>query len=377
VLFFAVSAATASDASIDKCPSGKNRYEIKKSTSHKHSKYAPKHNTDDLFQEFRAYISSFDGPDDDNSDGKRDLLAVPHWVAYQLNGLPENSVKEADSNPELKSLYKYLRKSYKDNDSYFVEPDIPNDSPNWYSEPKFEFLLNSSSGGHKNSSKGIDDSYTHSDWQRGHLAMFDHAQRILPKEEGHRAGCNTFYFWNAVPQNGAMNRNAWKALEDYTAAAANKYGKVWIVAGPVFENSTFRTIGDDGEIPVALPDGLFKVVVREDENGKVHALAFYFEQDYEVKVENNKSRPIPVEKNWKSCGKKILCQVCEESFSRLTSIKYLEEKTGLEFPSSLDVIRDQIPNTYWNIQKQYWSLRKTKKGYRSNFYSDCFTQFSE
>src|SRR3546814_3249238 len=65
-------------------------------------------------------------------------------------------------------------------------------------------------------------------WNRGHLAMSDHAQRISPE-----AGCNTHVFWNASPQAADLNQGPWLHLENYSAAASNKYRSVWVIAGPI------------------------------------------------------------------------------------------------------------------------------------------------
>ena len=35
-------------------------------------------------RKFRAYISVFDGEDDDNGDGQPDFLGIPHFVAYEV-----------------------------------------------------------------------------------------------------------------------------------------------------------------------------------------------------------------------------------------------------------------------------------------------------
>lgn len=39
---------------------------------------------DDHIRRFRAYVSVFDGADDDDGDGKPDALGIPHFVAYEI-----------------------------------------------------------------------------------------------------------------------------------------------------------------------------------------------------------------------------------------------------------------------------------------------------
>ena len=57
---------------------------------------------------------------------------------------------------------------------------------------------------------------------------------------------------------------SWRALEDLTGAWAQAYGKVWVMQGPVFgKKAAPFFIGDAGERTVAVPDALYKIVVRE------------------------------------------------------------------------------------------------------------------
>jgi len=41
----------------------------------------------DQLREFEAFVSSFDGGDDDNGDGVPDTLDIPQWVAYGCAGM--------------------------------------------------------------------------------------------------------------------------------------------------------------------------------------------------------------------------------------------------------------------------------------------------
>lgn len=49
-----------------------------------HARYAPA--ARDMVKQFGAYLSSFDGDDDDDVYGEAGLLAVPYWVSYELRG---------------------------------------------------------------------------------------------------------------------------------------------------------------------------------------------------------------------------------------------------------------------------------------------------
>lgn len=129
-----------------------------------------------------------------------------------------------------------------------------------------------------------DDSYAysnafrriHKDWfVRGHLAMKLHAERL-----GSDAAWNTHTFFNAVPQRQNFNAGIWLDLEDLTAAWAQRFGAVWIITGPIFvDKSPFAYIGEPGEFPVAIPEVLFKIVIKEGAiEDEPDVLAFIYPQ---------------------------------------------------------------------------------------------------
>ena len=305
---------------------GASPYPAAVTPNYDHDRYAP--NEKEVIKRFGAYVSSFDRADDDNGDGAGDLLAVPEWVAYELKGVSPNAA------------------------GHYEEPDISIKRPaDWYKAPGLSFLWTDRADVTK---KRIDNSYDGIGrvWNRGHLAMADHAQRM-----SWQASCNTHFFWNALPQAADMNQGPWRHLEDYTAAAANKFGRLWIIAGPVFEkDKAIGFIGEakKGEVPVAVPHALFKVVVRETEGGNVDALAFFFPQAYE---EDSAGQPSPLE-TWVNCsGAKKAGHVYDHR-PRLTSVAKVEELTGLTFFPGVRnrrALRDTIPTALWAIEQQYWS----------------------
>ena len=303
---------------------GTSPYPAVATPDHDHARYAP--NEKEVIERFGAYVSSFDGADDDDGDGVGDLLAVPEWVAYELKGVSPNA------------------------DGRYKEPDISIEGPApWYKAPRLSFLWTDRAGVTK---KRIDDSYKHIGhvWNRGHLAMADHAQRI-----GWQASCNTHFFWNALPQAAKMNQGPWRDLEDYTAAAANKFGRLWIIAGPVFEkDKAIGFIGEakKGEVPVAVPHALFKVVVRETEGGNVDALAFLFPQPYK---EGDDGQPRPLE-TCVHCGKTKKDDPVYDYSPQLKSVAQIEELTGLTFflgVRNREVLRNATPSALWEIEEHY------------------------
>ncbi len=304
---------------------GHSPYPAASTPDHDHDRYAP--NQKEIIKRFGAYVSSFDGDDDDDGDGKSDLLAVPQWVAYELKGL----VPKADGE--------------------FEEPDISINRPNdWYKEPDFAFLWTNRTGVTKSR---LDNSYDGegSTWNRGHLAMADHAQRI-----SWQASCNTHFFWNAVPQAADMNQGPWRHLEDYTAAASNKFTRLWIIVGSVFERG--KPIGyigetNKGEVPVAIPHALFKVIVRDIGDGKVDALAFIFPQPY-AKASNGRQKPT---EEWVNCNKAKRLEHTYDHRPSLRTVAQIEDLTGLTFfPGAVnrDEIRVQEAEALWPVEEKYW-----------------------
>ena len=94
--------------------------------------------------------------------------------------------------------------------------------------------------------------YSHSGWDKGHMA---------PKADlrwSERSYWESHYFTNICPQSHQLNGGDWNALENAVRRWAKKYGRVWVVCGPVFDSCRYGTIGDAG---VQVPDAFFKAVL--------------------------------------------------------------------------------------------------------------------
>jgi DNA/RNA endonuclease G (NUC1) len=215
---------------------------------YQHGRYAPVAEAGDFVKEFRAYLSVFDGRDDDNGDGISDLLGVPEFVAYEM--------KQAA-----------------------VDPGPAPNRPGWMADP----ALRAAGVMPDDSTYHFSRDYrqAHPDdpqlqYVRGHLCTKVHAWRL-----GADADWNTHTFYNAVPQNTRMNGGIWLDLENLTAEWADRYGEIWIIAGPVFYgDAPSAWLGQPDEIPAAIPDALFKIVIRELPEGGLETLAFlYVNQD--------------------------------------------------------------------------------------------------
>lgn len=244
------------------------------------------------------------------------FTGIPKWVSYEMRSLMGGDGKA-------------------------IHPQGAKRPVKWYELEETAFLWKD-----HGLKPGIDTSYRGfaALWNRGHMAARNHANRISWQE-----GCNTHTFVNALPQFADMNQGDWLALENYAIAAANKFGRVWTIAGPVFEpEREIDTIGKEGTVPVAIPHALFKILVIE-RKGKVEARAFLFQQaDEEERGRYRKCAGTPQSKY--------------DLAAYSTSISALEKATGLSFlahlPDAARKAADAVSATEpWPIEAKFWADR--------------------
>ena len=96
------------------------------------------------------------------------------------------------------------------------------------------------------------DDYRNSGYDRGHLAP----AADMKWSVGAMHDCH--YLTNIVPQDNSVNAGAWANVEKNTRNWAQRYGNLYIVAGPVLSDRLIRHIGDT---PVPVPERLFKVII--------------------------------------------------------------------------------------------------------------------
>jgi DNA/RNA endonuclease G (NUC1) len=296
-------------------------------TDHDHRRVAPQGGS--LIKAFTAFFASFDDADDDTGDGQRDLRLNPEFVVYELRGVGPNI------------------------DGDFAEPAVSIDRPNrWYSSPELVPLVDTLEGV---TTRRLDDSFRGAGtvWNRGHLAMSDHAQRISAE-----ASCNTHNFWNASPQASDLNQGPWMHLENYSAAASNKYRSVWVITGPIFDSATPPlTIGDPGELPVEIPDAFFKILVHESPSG-IDTLAFIFEQP---NARDAEGKAVPTA-TWVNCSRAQSLGHIYDHRSQLVTIAQIEQRTGLRFfpeRSDRQDLIDRRATALWPVEARYWDPGNT------------------
>lgn len=94
--------------------------------------------------------------------------------------------------------------------------------------------------------------YSHSGWDKGHMA---------PKADmrwSEKSYWESHYFTNICPQNHELNAGDWNTLEIRVRAWARKFGRVFVICGPIVGENTNGTIGKKG---VLVPDAFFKAIL--------------------------------------------------------------------------------------------------------------------
>lgn len=130
----------------------------------------------------------------------------------------------------------------------------------------------------------------------------------------------------------------WLNLEYLCADWAEEYGAVWVICGPVvFGGKPSSWIGDEGEFPVAVPDALFKIVVRETSSG-FQVLPFIYPQKGEHYKRSSGE-------DWEY-----------DHTPYLTSVDVIEAVTGLDFFTSLEdeneaKLESRIPIELWDVSE--------------------------
>lgn len=198
---------------------------------------------------------------------------IPNWVAWDIT-------KEEVNNDR-----------YQRNDFFVSDPDIAASKAVAYED------------------------YSGSGYDRGHMC---------PAGDNHfdaTAMDECFYMTNICPQNHELNKESWNDLEMACRRWARRYGKVYVVCGPIVQNPDRpKTIGKWHK--VAVPDAFFKVIMVVN-NDTPQAIGYIFQ--------NNASR-----KPWKAY-----------------SVDEVEEHTGIDFfPSLPDEIENMVEANYnqnlWN-----------------------------
>ena len=158
--------------------------------------------------------------------------------------------------------------------------------------------------------------YSGSGWTKGHMAP---AADFRWDDD---AMDETFYLSNVCPQSEELNSGDWEYLERQVRNWARRYGKAWVVSGPIV-GADYETIG---ERDVAVPESFFKAVLVHD-GISYSSIAFIMGNDAE----------------------RYYLRDCA------VSINELEKKTGFDFfPALDDSFEEEVES---DVDLQVWSIR--------------------
>ena len=109
------------------------------------------------------------------------------------------------------------------------------------------------------------DHYTHSGFDRGHLAP----NYAIMTRYGRAGQVDSFLMSNIAPMRPSFNRGIWKNLESLIARNySNSFEELWVVTGPIYDEDIQRLATG-----VEVADAFFKIVIDEVE-GNPRAQAF-------------------------------------------------------------------------------------------------------
>ena len=184
-------------------------------------------------------------------------LLVPNWVAYEL------TAEETDGPWTRRGL-------------------------NFMSDPDYEGVQADYSD------------YRGSGYSRGHLAPAG------DMKWDSIAMLESFYYTNCIPQDEALNNGKWNQLENKTRQWARKYGKVFVITGPLFYQTDTLRIGPHG---IAVPQACFKALLAPTETGYT-AIAFIMKNGEENRSMNECA--VTIDELEETLGLDLFCNIPDE-----------------------------------------------------------------
>ncbi len=155
-----------------------------------------------------------------------------------------------------------------------------------------------------------DRGYLNNPWDRGHLVRRKSVSWGDP-EAAARAERESDYYSNIAPQHETLHRASWGRIEDWMLTRVDGGAqRACVFTGPVFTEADPEITNAEGQAPIRIPAGFWKIIAVEAD-GLMRAAGFLtWQRDYDDPA------PLPFEPQ--------LEQV------RLTTIEVL---TGLAFPA--------------------------------------------
>ncbi len=249
------------------------------------------------------------------------VLALIIYVAEELDVLPvsvENTAPKQNGQLEVPKMNHFMPQQIISYLGYTLSYNNETRMPNWVA---YELTAEEVEGENPRKDRfrqdpqvlgpqGDKQDYKHSGWDRGHMAP---AGDFKWSEE---AMDETYYFTNICPQNQQLNTGDWKELEEQCRRWAAKYGKIYIVCGPIVQENRHGTLGENR---IVIPDKFYKVVLMPVE-GEWRGAGFIFDNPPQRKSKIS-GKP-PVKRPLKSYQRNI------EEIEKITGIDFFPEFEG-------------------------------------------------
>ena len=126
-----------------------------------------------------------------------------------------------------------------------------------------------------------DRGYRNNPWDRGHLVRRQ-SMHWGDIEEAKVADQESYFWTNIAPQHHKLHDTAWGQIEDWMMHLAddNKQ-RVSVFTGPVFGEDDVAHVNREGEDPILIPAGFWKILVIP-KDGSVRAAGFIvWQRDFE------------------------------------------------------------------------------------------------
>ena len=209
--------------------------------------------------------------------GTISLFTGKSWTDWDTTQkMIEESNKEADTGRmEIPLMTSKKQGQIIQRTGYTLSYDVKNKTPQWVA---WELTKTETKGNEERTNdfqpdpdvigaKVVTYDYSGSGYDRGHMAPAG------DMKWNKKAMQESFYMSNICPQNHNLNTENWNDLEVKSREWARRYGKVYIVCGPIYNGKRTEYIGDHR---VKVPDAFFKVILINT-NNKQCALGFLFE----------------------------------------------------------------------------------------------------
>lgn len=120
----------------------------------------------------------------------------------------------------------------------------------------------------------------HSDFDKGHMTKREDVQWGETEEEAIEGAKSTFYYTNAAPQHGNLNRREWLEIENYILHDQSVASdlKVTVFTGPILSDSDPEFVTQVNGETIQLPTLFWKVVYFTKSDGELCRVSFLYGQ---------------------------------------------------------------------------------------------------